>query len=100
MHRVAPRAAGFGQEIVALRNRQKSSGYLPNLTVRRATCAPGGALVVALLADVDDILSFGALFGSPVVRSAKFVECWGFRLEVRAAFFGEDWTAHRRHPRQ
>jgi len=51
--------------------------------------------MVALLADVDDILSFGALFSSPVVRSAEFVERRGFGLEVRTAFFGEGWTAHR-----
>jgi hypothetical protein len=56
--------------------------------------------MVALLADVDDTLSFGALFHSPVVRAPEFVERRGVGLEVRAAFFREGRAAHRRHPRQ
>jgi len=85
---------------VALRDRDELGWDLANLTVGWATCAPGGALMVALLADVDDVASLGTLFGSPVVRAPEFVECWGFGLEVRAAFFGEGRAAHRRHPRQ
>jgi hypothetical protein len=85
---------------VALRDRDELGWDLANLTVGWATCAPGGALVVALLADVDDVASLGTLFGSPVVRAPEFVECWGFGLEVRAAFFVKDRVAHGRYSRQ
>jgi hypothetical protein len=63
---------------VALRHRDESGRNRSHLTVRRATPAPGGTLVAALVADVDDIASVGALLGAPVVRSPEVVERRGF----------------------
>ena len=105
MHRVGTRAGRLGQKIVALCGLDQALGDLLVGTGRSRAPISGVLLVATCSADVfgaSAVTGFVeiALLGFEVVSLPEFVECWGFGLEVRAAFFGEGWTAHRRHPRQ
>jgi hypothetical protein len=85
---------------MALCQREQAGRHRSHLAGRWATCAPGGPLVPALGADVNDVPPFSAFFGAPIMCPPQFVKRRGFGPAVVPAFFGQRRAAHGRHPRQ